>query len=150
MQSLFAKVYVPLCTMSSPLSKPYGSSLESHAVVQWERVSQGAWPIWKPGNWRALLRFPWGTTGRNSLMSNWLETQHLGSVQENKTLWFSKSKINIDTSKPNYFARFHLKKMVIFQLFVPFLRKIILKYWFCLWDIFCSQRGKNSLYKTTK
>lgn len=110
MQSLFAHVYVPLCTMSSPLSEPYGSSLESHAVVQWERVCQEAWPIWEPGNRGALLTFPCGTIGWNSLMLNWLETQRLGSVQENKTFWFSKSKLNIDISKLNYFATFHFEK----------------------------------------
>lgn len=32
MQCLSPKVCVPLCTMSSPLSEPYGSSLDSHAV----------------------------------------------------------------------------------------------------------------------
>lgn len=110
MQSLFAHVYVPLRTMSSPLSEPYGSSLESHAVVQWERVCQEAWPIWEPGNRGAPLRFPCGTIGWDSLMLNWLETQRLGAVQGNKTFWFSKSKLNIDISKLNYFATFHFEK----------------------------------------
>lgn len=74
-----------------------------------------------------------------------------------RKLWFSKSKLNIDISKLNYFGTFHSKKkMWYFNILFLFRRKIMLKYccviffFFSLWDIFCSQWGKNSLYKTTK
>lgn len=46
-----------------------------------------------------------------------------------RKLWFSKSKLNIDISKLNYFGTFHSKKkMWYFNILFLFRRKIMLKY----------------------